>query len=796
MRLHFLEASVPLTKQYARAANGTITKTPYPFVWEFTSHDETVSTLPQFEAVLRSHADLKHCLLKGSLAKPLVKESRAGSTDTNSQTEFVVLDLDGLPDSTTVDLGGKLQTAQVSIDDLLHALGLQDTSYILQWSASYGIENTALRAHLFFMLDKPTAAPLLKQWLVQLNHETALLSDAMGLTKTGNSISWALDISACQNDKLIYIAPPVLKGIKDPLKTPRITLIKRKHDKLKLPTVNATAKNRELTNKRIAELREVAGLPARKVTYKMHGAAEVMVKPDVCTITDMKQERGFVYFNLNGGDSWAYYHPENNPDLIFNFKGEPAYMTKELLPEYWEQLTSRGSKIDSNGISYLAFCDRATSTYWRGTYDAAVDQLVLHAARNETQVRHFAKQHGLPLGDFIPEWDLVFDPHDNVRCDFQTRVVNQFQPSAYMKTKAHQVNAIPRTILKVITHAVGGDPAILKHFINWLAYILQERDRTRTAWVLHGVPGTGKGILMNDILRPIFGEQQTTMRRMEELNEVYNHWMKTCLIVCVDEVQTKALQNEQGVMAKLRGFITEAMVPIREMYAGATLKRNYSNWIFYSNMPDPVSIPKNDRRTNVAKYQPNKLIITKREVEELIPKELQAFHDFLLYYAVDKEAAGSIIETADRNTLISISESSVDTVSSALLEGRFEFFLDQLPTGPVPSNALEFNKIEDYKMVLKDLLERTDRNTGVCNVSREELRILFDYTVGNMPATPNKFTSLLKHHRIHIDKVWLNAKTVTGIRLVWRDTARWSEYIKTFAPAPAAKQASKLTKVK
>jgi hypothetical protein len=91
----------------------------------------------------------------------------------------------------------------------------------------------------------------------------------------------------------------------------------------------------------------------------MHGNDEVMAKPDVCTITDMKTERGFVYLNLNGGDSWAYYHPENNPDLIRNFKGEPAYLTKELLPDYWEQLHSKvNATVTSQGLMHLALCDK------------------------------------------------------------------------------------------------------------------------------------------------------------------------------------------------------------------------------------------------------------------------------------------------------------------------------------------------------------------------------------------------------------------------------------------------------
>ena len=75
-------------------------------------------------------------------------------------------------------------------------------------------------------------------------------------------------------------------------KTPRIQLVRRKHGKLALTTtINSSAKNRELTHKRIKELREEAGLPERKITYKMHGTTEVMLKPDEAVITETKVER-------------------------------------------------------------------------------------------------------------------------------------------------------------------------------------------------------------------------------------------------------------------------------------------------------------------------------------------------------------------------------------------------------------------------------------------------------------------------------------------------------------------------
>lgn len=779
MDVFFLQADRPLTKSYTRKS-GVLTKTPYPFVWEFTSHQETINTLAQFEAALKHHAALGHCLLKGAIKRPLVNESRAGSTSTGDPTDFIVLDLDGLD--------------VPSVDVFLSHIGIPDTSYIVQWSASYKIENPLLRAHIIMLVDRSYAAPLLKQWLIQVNHDTSILNKAMSLTKTGNSISWPLDVGACQNDKLIYISPPVLKGIKDPMgNQPRIQLCKRKHDVLTIPgTINTTDKNRDLTTKRILQLRDDAGLPKRKITYKMHGTTEVMVKPDSCTITESKTERGFVYFNLNGGDSWAYYHPENNPDFIYSFKGEPAYLTKELLPDYWAQLHNNvNNAVNSSGLMHLAFCDRATSAYWRGSYDTTIDKLDIHVAKNETQLRHFAKQVGAPLGDFIPEWDISFDPHDNVRVDPVNKTINRFTPTPFMLATPAKVTLVPKIVLKVISHALGGAPEVIAHFLNWVAFILQYRDRTKTAWVLHGVPGTGKGLLCNDILRPIFGLTQTTARRMEELNEPYNHFMRNSLLVFVDEVQTKALQNERGVMAKLKNFITEEFVAIRQMYANAIEARNYTNWIFNSNMPDPVSIDKGDRRFNVGGYQAQKLVISDKEIAQL-PKELQPFHDYLMTLQVDVDAARTVLHTNDRSTMISISESSIDTVANALLDGDFGFFIDQLPTSDAyKANANENNKVENYKDVLKALLGRTNLTNGACSISRDELRTLAEYTVGGMPTSPNKFTSLLKHHRIHIGPVWVPAKTVNGIKTLWRDVARWNKYTDVLVPPAPVSQGTK-----
>jgi hypothetical protein len=270
---------------------------------------------------------------------------------------------------------------------------------------------------------------------------------------------------------------------------------------------------------------------------------------------------------------------------------------------------------------------------------------------------------------------------------------------------------------------------------------------------------------------------------MEELGEKYNHFMQDAILVFVDEVQIKALGNEKGVMAKVKNFITEEFVPIRAMHANAVEQRNFTCWIFMSNMSDPVPIDKGDRRMNVGKYQTTKLAITDDEIEK-IDRELQAFHDYLMSFVVDAALVRQVIQSEDRDNMIAISESSIDTVSSALLEGRFEWFLDQLPTDTsYQRNAMRANKADAYKETLRKLMIRTHPD-GKCNIHREELQVIYDYVIGNVPDSPNKFTSLLKHHRVHMRKVWVDNRTVNGIQTAWADLSEFPKYTAAYFPAP------------
>ena len=290
MKVFFLEARVPLTKKLTAT-----TKEPYPNAFEFKSHEHIVKDITHFAALIEQHAKFGHCLLKGQLTKVLDWESRAGSTNPHLPTYWMCLDVDSI-------------ASLSSIDDMLTRMGITDVSYILQWSASAFIYDRTLRAHVFILLKDAAAAAAIKTWLKQVNL-TVLQSD-LSLTKTYCSLRWPLDITTCQNDKLLFITPPQCDPpsldpfVNGTIITPRIELIRKSRDFFDFSTVTLMPgeKLKALEEAEINRLRAAQGLTERKSTQfkiKTHKGESYFANPDQATVSSVKEERGFVYLNLN-----------------------------------------------------------------------------------------------------------------------------------------------------------------------------------------------------------------------------------------------------------------------------------------------------------------------------------------------------------------------------------------------------------------------------------------------------------------------------------------------------------------
>lgn len=748
MKISSLYADQKLSKVY----NNQV-KTNYPLVSRFTSEAHDVQVLDDLYTIVSQTADKGGCLIKGILSTDLVDQSRAGSTESDTPTEWVCFDLDGVdaPD----------------IDTFLNQIGCGDTSYILQWSSSAGIKS-GLCAHVFMLLDKEQKPDWLKLWLKHLN--LTLFSDQLVLSKSGCALLWPLDITTCQNDKLVYVSSPTFINQADPfMGKPRVEMVLKSKQALHIDfPVLTPGSIKEKEYAIIAKLRDGASLPKRKFKTSVHGSMDILDNPEVAIATDMKIERDFVYFNLNGGDSWAYYHPIDKPAFIHNFKGEPVYKTKDILPAYWESIIRRTPNMQEK--FFFAFREFKSSDYYNGWYDPLTDELVYARARNERQLQHFLLNHGQVVPDVIPDWDIVWNPLDKLKINVEKKYINIYQASKLELEYTGVTQATcPPTIHKVISHVLGDHKPTIDHFINWLAHIVQTKSVSRTAWIFQGVQGTGKGVLFHQILAPIFGEQNTVAKRFDELQSQFTHFVENKFLIFIDEVELDDKFKTSQVGGKLKNLIVEPTISVRPMYVQSYEVRNFGNYIFASNKRKSLELEEHDRRFNVGVYQHRRIELTTVDIDSRIPEELPAFFAYLKGLSVDSAAAALPLQSEARDTLIELSLNSTETLVSAIKRGDLSFLVDQVPNkaNVEPSRLVLYSQ---YVNTLKSCLHSN-------KLTRDELFIVFDWCVGGMSPAPNRFTKYLKNYHLDIVQLWKDGKNTKGVQTCWNIDADLAQAI-------------------
>ena len=758
--ISFLSANQALTKTFFPDGS----KSSYPLVKCFTSYDEEINDIAEFYKAIKAHALKGNCLIKGRLARPLVNEERRGATRTDDLTEWVCLDFDRYecPD----------------IDAALVAMGLGNTSYILQYSASHGTAGNegTQSCHVFMLLDAPLPAPHLKAWLMALNLD--YLRDDIRLSRSKTVLSWPLDITTCQNDKLLYISPPVFKApLKDPLRS-RTQLIGRKQPCLPTALIGERHINvlKQEERKVLNLLRASEGLSKRTAKTSWVGSVEVENKPDECTVTGIKEQGEFIRLNLNGGDSWAYWHPKENFELIHDFKSDTVYRAKELVPGYYQSCTEARQALNAtpteDGDLILAFRDLKSAEYFNGLWNPEKQQLLLYRARNETQLEHWMRSHGRALGDFIPIWEICYEPREDWTIDEENHRINLFRQTRYMRMEPN-ASITPTqfsNILYVIQHMLGeeGDDTTLSEaFLNWFAVIFQRKDKPITAWVLHGVQGTGKGYFYKNVLKPLLGEDAVMEIGVGNIEDSFNGWLEGKLFINVNEVDVDDFREKGRVEAKLKTLITDSTFPIRRMRQTATNEPNWASFMFCSNKRRPVFIPADDRRYNVANYQKGKLVPPK---EDVVSAELEAFAQWLLAHKADVQAASSITHTEARESIQKLGVTSVQETCNAILQGDF----DKLWLAMPDEQLLNESNINNYNTELAQayilLMKRVARDAvegGVRTLSRDEMGLMLQYNVGGIKTEPNRLTSLLRHNGIETKQLRHNGTKTYGIQVQW-----------------------------
>ena len=729
MKLYSLEAAIPLRKTISE--RGT---EPYPGVLNFTSHEHTVSSLEDFDRVLSHAADQGHCLLKGELNRPLHNESRRGTTTRDGETQWLCGDFDGvlLP----------------SVGQALQQLGLNDVDYIRQHSASAGIL-PGVRAHIMMMLAEPETPQFLKKFLQYLNFTTPVFADNFELSSTNDSLKWPLDVSVCQNDKLIYVAPPKFIGVDDPLvDEPRIQLIRRNHRVLDLSPWREAVLSFDYNTAKQAKIDELRlGKGLRKRTFKTAFVKKlntsVVKNPEQAGSYEVKDCYPYMRLNINGGSSWAYWHPAANPEVIYSFKDEDiAYRTSELLPEYYpiavenaadaQALEAReaeeAQRVPHNGKQHVVFTDADTGRDWIAVYDQDAGHLQMTPCFSMRHIEDFCTLNRIRQPEAIPHWHVTFNPQSTKVLDYDRQTLNLYQPSHYrMNVNTSREARLPEVHRSLMLHVLGDNEEALEVFTQWLAFLLQYGRKPKTAWLLHGGFGTGKGRLF-DVLSEVFGAKQCVKWTANRAADQFNAALRTAQILFLDEV---TLDNTAfaDIDDRLKNMISEPDLPIRAMRTDTQTVPSYMGVIVAANEENPVRIPANDRRWHVPPRQEERLIVSDEVYDAYLdPENLQALTNYLATRSINSDTVmRPELTTAKldiQNTTTKVPRLLVEKLNA----GDFEFLIRQVPL-TTELTGVHADLLYAYKKVLAYIFNELSRfplDTVVpVGLVREELKVVF-----------------------------------------------------------------------
>ena len=382
---------------------------------------------------------------------------------------------------------------------------------------------------------------------------------------------------------------------------------------------------------------------------------------------------------------------------------------------------------------------------------------------NKTSLEGFMRSHSGPMPDFVPDARVVFDPtaEEGVNLSKTPYFVNMYRRTSYM-LKAAEIEEIPYgeafsklefscpSITKLIKHVLGDGEIEFEHFINWLAYIYQKKSKTMTAWIFTGVPGTGKGLFVHKVLKPLFGETQAPMRALENIEEQFNLYMRTALFLVVDEFRMAAAGNIGKMADKLKHQITEPNLTIRAMRANQVELPSYCNFIFLTNRADAVKIEEGDRRYNVGPRQEHKIEEKYPELLsnfEVLEQELYTFAGFLDSFQIDVRMAHTALENKAKQDMKTISMSVLEEFANAIKINDLEYFIEILDIPLI--NTFDAGSISTAQRYIKNWIMQVEKEIVI---PMQHFKIVYDVLTDNTKGLSHRdFTKAMNR---------LNIKTV------------------------------------
>lgn len=795
MNLTFIEAAsgTPLVKCFTAAQT-----VPYPNVVLVNSHEYHIQELQEFYELLQKIAPKGWAMLRGHFTKELRNESRRGQHDKSGLTRRITLDFDNVSTSISGMAKCDSEGVRLAAEQCMAKLPAEftDCSYVATASSSFGTREDSVSLHVELLLDAEVSPVELKRYLQHLNFETGWLKDQITLSSNALALRWPLDVSVADNSKIIFIGTPVFDGVKNPFENDadRIVFVQKGRSYVNSAAIRAVdaAELRKTHSTLVKDLRRNADIRAKdpKTTNKIiaNESFEVLTNVDKDWNLEIAIDDGdYVRANLNGGDSAAYWWPKSNPEYVFNFKSEPIFRMKDACPAFydWYKGEYRDFILQSHGLEDgdepVVFREPNEDEYYSMIYNSRTDSISRFAKISLASVENFMSTWGDDVPPVFPEYDLVFNPTTNTQFDAAARMVNKFRPTRYMKnfdlpksvqptsygTCGAVVEKIAPAFFLNIKHVLGNSDREVEHFLNWLAFIMQNREKAGTAWILTGTTGTGKGLLFSMVIRKLFGDYAKTATT-STIEDDKNGYLEDCLFLFVDEFKESDSRSRSKTHNTLKNMVTEKHLTVRHMRQTAKTVRNYTNYMFSANYNDIMTITDDDRRFNVGTRQE----VSLKKVYPQLPKEidddeqLMDFAAVLNTHRVEESAVFELIDNDARRVVQTASMNVMERFWHAVHQGELDFFVEFVLHSKPDNDAKMLQFIAAKKIVMEWLLS-VGGDKRATYVEIESLRAVYNtLSTRRDPIAAPSWSQLVHKEGFHTQRPRSQNRR-TSIEVVW-----------------------------
>jgi putative DNA primase/helicase len=258
-----------------------------------------------------------------------------------------------------------------------------------------------------------------------------------------------------------------------------------------------------------------------------------------------------------------------------------------------------------------------------------------------------------------------------------------------------------------------------------------------TSFVFVGEQGSGKGVTLEHIIRPLFGNFQVSQVEDEELKSSFNGWIINKCFIAFNEVAHDN-KGRNSLNSKIKSIITDPVITINDKHLRTYSIKNSINTVFFSNEHIPVLVERNDRRFNIIKTGGNlrKLNWFKpKPVFNKIKSELSSFAQYLWNLKVDLDMANEVMENDAKTALIEIGQNMYEEFTTHLRSNDVSWFVENMDTNSYnPLNDEEITKIQP-KHIPKDVAVK-----------------LFNSLHPGKNITTNQLTKYLKLYGVYPDR--------------------------------------------